>query len=330
MAEHENHLKQWLGLGYHGDMSYMARHGSKRSRPSELIPDTIRIISLRMDYLPLDDKITETLNAASTAYVSRYALGRDYHKVIKARLKKLETKIKVFLEEHNITEFTSRIFTDSAPVLEKALAAKAGLGWIGKNTLLLNRKAGSWFFLGEIFTNIPLPTNTRTATNRCGSCQACIDICPTNAIKAAYQLDARLCISYLTIESRGTIPVELRAPMGNRVFGCDDCQLVCPWNRYAKTTTEDDFKPRHGLKDSELLDLFAWTEDEFLKKTEGSAIRRTGYNGWVRNLSIALGNADHDPNILAALTNKLGETNEMVAEHIEWAITQQKKVKVSQ
>ena len=305
-------------------MNYMALHGTKRSRPSELIAGTTRIISLRMDYLPTDDRISDTLNTTSTAYVSRYALGRDYHKVIKGKLKKLETKIQVFLEEHDIEGFSSRIFTDSAPVLEKALAAKAGLGWIGKNTLLINRKAGSWFFLAEIFTNIPLPTNETTATSRCGSCHACIDICPTKAIKAPYQLDARLCISYLTIESRDTIPVELRPLMGNRIFGCDDCQLVCPWNRYAKTTTEHDFKPRHGLKDSDLLDLFAWNEDEFLKRTEGSPIRRTGYNGWLRNISIALGNANHDPDIITALTNKLPETIEMVAEHIIWAIEQQK------
>jgi len=323
LAEHENHLERWLDHGNHGEMNYMALHGTRRSRPSELIPGTIRVISLRMDYLPEDDKILDTLDAPSTAYVSRYALGRDYHKIIKARLKKLETKIKTFLEDHHLHGFTLRIFTDSAPVLEKALAAKAGLGWIGKNTLLLNRKAGSWFFLGEIFTNIPLPINTLTATNRCGSCQACIDICPTKAITAPYQLDARLCISYLTIESRGTIPVELRPLMGNRIFGCDDCQLVCPWNRYARTTTEDDFKPRHGLKDAELLDLFAWTEDEFLKKTEGSAIRRTGYNGWLRNISIALGNANYDPEIIKALKDKLAGVNEMVAEHISWAIEEQ-------
>jgi epoxyqueuosine reductase len=314
-----------LARDFHGEMNYMALHGTKRSRPSELIPGTLRIISLRMDYLPNDDRISDTLKDSCTAYVSRYALGRDYHKVIKSRLKKLETNIQSYLKENDLEGFTSRIFTDSAPVLEKALATKAGLGWIGKNTLLINRKAGSWFFLGEIFTNIPLPVTDQTATNRCGSCHACIDICPTKAIIAPYQLDARLCISYLTIESRDRIPVELRPLMGNRIFGCDDCQLVCPWNRYAKTTTEEDFTPRHGLKDKDLLDLFTWTEDEFLKKTEGSPIRRTGYNGWLRNISIALGNANYDPKIVSALTNKLSETNEMVAEHITWAIDQQEK-----
>jgi epoxyqueuosine reductase len=327
LHEHEAHLEKWLDNDYHGEMNYMALHGTKRSRPSELIVGTSRIISLRMDYLPDNDRISENLSAISTAYVSRYALGRDYHKVIKGKLKKLESKIQAFLEEHHIEGFSSRIFTDSAPVLEKALAAKAGLGWIGKNTLLINQKAGSWFFLAEIFTNIPLPVNTRTATNRCGSCQACIDICPTKAIKAPYQLDARLCISYLTIESRDTIPIELRSLMGNRIFGCDDCQLVCPWNRYAKTTTELDFKPRHGLKDRDLLDLFAWGEDEFLKKTEGSPIRRTGYNGWLRNLSIALGNANYDPDIITALRARLPEANDMVTEHIKWAIEQQLKKK---
>ncbi|MCZ6502643.1 MAG: tRNA epoxyqueuosine(34) reductase QueG [Gammaproteobacteria bacterium] len=323
-GKHEHHLKRWLEQGFQGEMKYMSQHGIKRSRPAELIPGTLRVISVRMDYLPRDDKILETLGARQIGYVSRYALGRDYHKVLRSRLKKLEDKIESFLVDHGIEGFAARVFTDSAPVLEKALAEKSGLGWIGKNTLLLNKEAGSWFFLGEIFTNIPLPINQHEVTNRCGSCRACMDICPTHAIVAPYQLDARLCISYQTIENRGDIPEKLRSLMGNRIFGCDDCQVVCPWNRYASATGEGDFSPRHGLEDSELLQLFAWSEDEFLKKTEGSAIRRTGYSGWLRNISVALGNADYDPSILTALEQKLDKVNEMVAGHIEWAIIQQR------
>jgi len=323
-GRHEHHLKRWLEQGFQGEMKYMSQHGIKRSRPAELIPGTLRVISVRMDYLPRDSKIPETLGAKQIGYVSRYALGRDYHKVLRSRLKKLEDKIGSFLADHDIEGFAARVFTDSAPVLEKALAEKSGLGWIGKNTLLLNKEAGSWFFLGEIFTNIPLPVNQHKATNRCGSCKACMDICPTHAIVAPYQLDARLCISYQTIENRGEIPEQLRSLMGNRIFGCDDCQAVCPWNRYASTTGEGDFSPRHGLEDSELLQLFAWSEDEFLKKTEGSAIRRTGYSGWLRNISVALGNADYDASIITALEQKLDRVNEMVAGHIEWAIRQQR------
>ena len=327
LGEHENYLRQWLEQGFHGDMHYMSRHGNKRSRPAELITGTLRVISLRMDYLPQSHGIRETLGNKQLAYISRYALGRDYHKVLRGKLKKLENKIGKFLNENGIDEFTARVFTDSAPVLEKALAEKAGLGWIGKNTLLLNRKAGSWFFLGEIFTNIPLPPGDARVTNRCGSCHACLDICPTKAIVAPYQLDARLCISYLTIESREAIPEPLRIPMGNRIFGCDDCQVICPWNRYAQPTTEGDFTPRHELQGSDLLTLFAWDEAEFLKKTEGSAIRRTGYPGWLRNISVALGNANHDHAIIQALEEKLGTVNDMVADHIEWAIRQQRNKK---
>ncbi len=323
-GDHEHHLKRWLEQGFQGEMEYMSRHGSKRSRPAELIPGTLRIISVRMDYLPADSRIPETLGAREIGYVSRYALGRDYHKVLRSRLKKLADKIGSFLVDHKIEEFTARVFTDSAPVLEKALAEKSGLGWIGKNTLLLNKDAGSWFFLGEIFTNIPLPINQHQVANLCGSCTACIDICPTHAIVAPYQLDARLCISYQTIENRGEIPERLRSLMGNRIFGCDDCQAVCPWNRYARTTSEGDFKPRHGLEDSELLELFAWSEEEFLRKTEGSAIRRTGYSGWLRNISVALGNANYDASIVTALKQKLDKVNEMVAGHIDWAIRQQR------
>lgn len=323
LGEHENYLRQWLEDGFHGDMDYMARHGNKRSRPAELITGTLRVISVRMNYLPAPDGIKETLAEDQVAYISRYALGRDYHKVLRKRLKKLEDRIRNFLDDSGIDGFTARVFTDSAPVLEKALAEKAGLGWIGKNTLLLNRKAGSWFFLGEVFTNIPLPVGDNRVTNRCGSCHACIDICPTKAIIAPYRLDARLCISYLTIENRGEIPEFLRAPMGNRIFGCDDCQVICPWNRYAKSTTESDFNPRHGLQSSELLTLFAWSEDEFLKNTEGSAIRRTGYSGWLRNISVALGNANYNQAIVLALEEKLGKVNDMIADHIQWAIQQQ-------
>ncbi len=323
LGDHEESLRRWLEAGYHGDMHYMLQHGTKRSRPSDLITGTLRVISVRMDYLPESDGIKKTLSNKQLAYISRYALGRDYHKVLRARLKKLEIKISNFLSDSGIEGFNARVFTDSAPVLEKALAEKAGLGWIGKNTLLLNRKAGSWFFLGEIFTNIPLPVNSVTATNLCGSCSACLDICPTQAIIAPYQLDARLCISYLTIENKGEIPESLRIPMGNRIFGCDDCQVVCPWNRYARVTREGDFRPRHGLQSKDLLSLFAWSEADFLKKTEGSAIRRTGYSGWLRNISVALGNANHDQAIIQALKEKLGTVNHMVAEHIEWAIRQQ-------
>ncbi len=329
LKEHADHLERWLSRGFHGEMHYMSQHGTKRSRPSELIPGTYRVISLRMDYLPEGDDMSEVLSRNQNAYVSRYALGRDYHKVIRKRLKKLEIRIQDHLKYHKIEGFTARVFTDSAPVLEKALAEKAGLGWIGKNTLLMNRHEGSWFFLGEIFTNIPLPVNDIIATNRCGSCHACMDVCPTNAIIAPYQLDARRCISYLTIESRESIPEHLRKPMGNRIFGCDDCQLVCPWNRYAKTTTENDFTPRHGLDSIDLLALFLWTEDEFLKKTEGSPIRRTGYEGWQRNLSVAMGNANYEPQILQALEKSLPTASEMVAEHISWAIQQQREKNIT-
>ncbi len=323
LAQHEKHLQKWLKRDFHGDMGYMERHGNKRSRPAELISGTLRVISVRMNYLPEQDASKETLSDKGTAYISRYALGRDYHKVVKGRLKALEHRIRNFMADSGINGFTTRIFTDSAPVLEKALAEKAGLGWIGKNTLLLNRKAGSWFFLGEIFTNIPLPVSDANVTNRCGSCQACMDVCPTNAIVAPYQLDARLCISYLTIENKKKIPEPLRILMGNRIFGCDDCQLICPWNRYARKTSEGDFKPRHGLQSSELLVLFDWSEAEFLDKTQGSAIRRTGYAGWLRNISVALGNADYDRGIILALEGKLDKVNDMVADHIKWAIKQQ-------
>lgn len=319
LGDHEPRLKAWLREGYQGEMEYMSRHGTRRSRPGELIPGTIRIVSARMDYLPERDP-DSALTRADRGYISRYALGRDYHKVLRKRLAKLQAKMLSWLEAQGEDGFNARVFTDSAPVLEKAVAEKAGLGWIGKNTLLLNQHAGSWFFLGEIYTDIPLITDNEAPVNRCGSCRACIDVCPTDAIVAPYQLDARRCISYLTIEHRGAIPVELRRPMGNRVFGCDDCQIVCPWNRYAQLTGEKDFEPRHGLDNDNLLDLFGWNEDEFLKKTEGSPIRRTGYHGWLRNVAVALGNAPADPRIIPALKSRIGQTTEMVDEHIRWAI----------
>jgi epoxyqueuosine reductase len=319
LSEHEQHLQRWLENQYHGEMDYMTRHGNKRSRPQELEPGTLRVISGRMDYLPPDTGIKDALADSNTAYISRYALGRDYHKMMRKRLAQLAKKI-----EAAIGPFGYRAFVDSAPVLEKALAEKSGLGWIGKHTLLLHRKAGSWFFLGELFVDIPLPTD-ESVSKHCGSCTACIDICPTQAIVAPYELDARKCISYLTIELKTAIPEPLRKPMGNRVFGCDDCQIVCPWNRFAKTTLEQDFWPRHGLENQDLLSLFLWDEATFMKNTEGSAIRRIGYQRWLRNLAVGLGNAPYHPDIVSALQNKLQEADDMVQEHIQWAINQQQR-----
>ena len=322
LGKHETHLKNWLEKGFAADMQYMSKHGEKRSRPDMLIPGTIRIISARMDYLPDDANVEKTLSSPSKAYIARYALGRDYHKVLRARLRALTDRINDHLNDTDSFEFSARVFTDSAPVLEKGAAEKAGLGWIGKNTLLLNESAGSWFFLGEIYTNIPLPIDKPDVSNRCGSCSACMDVCPTRAIVAPYELDSRRCISYHTIENRGVIPIPIRERMGNRIFGCDDCQAICPWNRYAQPTAEPDFKPRNDFDSASLLSLFGWTEDEFSKNTQGSAIRRTGYDGWIRNISIALGNADYSPEILAALSGKQ-HTSDMVREHVDWAIQQQ-------
>ncbi len=323
LSSHDRRLQTWLANGYGADMDYMERHGEKRSKPEGLIPGTIRIISVRMDYLPENDDIFENLIATSKAYVARYALGRDYHKVIRARLRKLEQKINQYLLDREMTEFSARVFTDSAPVLEKGIAEKAGLGWIGKNTLIINERAGSWFFLGEIYTNIPLPEDQTTAVNRCGSCSSCIDICPTGAIVAPYQLDSRLCISYHTIENRGVIPVPIREQMGNRIFGCDDCQAVCPWNRYAAPTAEPDFKPRNNLDTDTLLSLYLWSEQEFDTRSQGSAIRRTGFEGWLRNISIALGNAPFDTKIIRALKDKQEVATDLVKIHVDWAIEQQ-------
>lgn len=313
---YEKHYLEWLSKQFHGEMDYMQSHGTKRYRPDELIPGTVRVISVRIDYLPPDTQITKVLQNPNKGYVSRYALGRDYHKLIRKRLSQLADQI-----SEKTGGFGYRAFADSAPVLEKPLAEKAGLGWIGKHTNLINKKAGSWFFLGEIYTDLPLPID-EPATNHCGSCHACIDICPTQAIIGPYQLDARRCISYLTIELRGSIPVELRPLLGNRIYGCDDCQLVCPWNKFAKYSHEKDFQPRHNLAAPELIDLFNWSEEEFLKKTEGSAIRRIGYECWLRNIAVALGNAPKDAAIVHALQNKLGHASELVREHIEWALQQ--------
>jgi epoxyqueuosine reductase len=316
--EAEAHFQDWLSKGFHGEMEYMQRHGEKRSRPALLHPGTERIISVRMDYLPENaTAIHQALDDPYAAYISRYALGRDYHKMMRGRLQKLADKIQA-----EVGDFGYRAFVDSAPVLEKALAEKAGLGWIGKHTNLINRKAGSWFFLGEIFTDLLLPTDAAT-TEHCGTCTACLDICPTQAIVGPYQVDARRCVSYLTIELHGSIPEEFRTLLGNRIYGCDDCQLVCPWNRFARITDEKDFNPRHRLNTQQLLDVFAWDEHEFLMKTEGSAIRRIGHHRWLRNIAVALGNAPSAPLIIEALTAKLAHPSEMVKEHVQWALDQQ-------
>lgn len=294
----------------------MQRHASLRSHPTELLPETKTVIVARMDYLPPNARISETLIDRTKAFISRYAVGRDYHKLMRKRLQKLADKI-----NDEIGDFSYRCFADSAPVMEKPLAAKAGLGWQGKHTNLLNQKAGSWFFLGTLYTNLPLPTDT-AVHDRCGTCSACIDVCPTQAIIAPYQLDARRCISYLTIELRTSIPIEFRKMIGNRVYGCDDCQLVCPWNRFAKITAEPDFHPRHKLDSLDLITAFNWSETEFLKNTEGSAIRRIGYDCWLRNMAIGLGNAPTSAEVIAALTARLGKCSAMVEEHILWALAQ--------
>jgi epoxyqueuosine reductase len=318
LTNYEPRLLAWLAQGFHGQMHYMQQHGTKRTRPADLVPGTVRIISVRMDYLPPDSRTHETLQDPQKGYISRYALGRDYHRLIRKRLAQLADRI-----QQAVGALGYRVFCDSAPVLEKALAEKAGLGWIGKHTNVINAKAGSWFFLGEIYTDLPLPIDTPISQSHCGSCTACLTVCPTAAIIAPYQLDARRCISYLTIELRDAIPLELRPLIGNRIYGCDDCQLICPWNKFAKFSQEKDFQPRHDLHTPELLDLFAWTETMFLQKTEGSAIRRIGYDSWLRNIAVALGNAPHDAAIIQALRNRLSYPVNMVREHIEWALARQ-------
>jgi epoxyqueuosine reductase len=317
LAAAEGHLQAWLAAGRHGRMDYMARHGNKRSRPAELEPGTVSIISARLDYLPPEGASPEAiLQDATKAYISRYALGRDYHKVMRQRLQKLAERI-----QQAIGRFGYRVFSDSAPVLEKAIAEKAGLGWIGKHSNLLAEQTGSWFFLGEIYTDLPLPLDA-AASPHCGTCNACIEACPTRAIVAPFEVDARLCISYLTIELREAIPVELRPLMGNRIYGCDDCQLVCPWNRFATPTPEVDFLPRHGLDSSSLIDLFAWDEATFLQRTEGSPIRRIGHACWLRNIAVALGNAPHSGEVIAALRSRQQYPSPLVREHVEWALAQ--------
>jgi epoxyqueuosine reductase len=371
--EHAEYLKKWLDKGYHGEMAWMQRHQPQRENPELLVPNALRVISVRMDYLPENTQQIKTLKQPNKAYISRYALGRDYHKLIRKRLALLGKKIESYCEEH--TEildaleqtFSQRPFVDSAPLLEKAFGEKAGLGWIGKHTILINETAGSWFFLGELVTNLPLPLSVFYATavagdnhkessaanntinsaaessnatvefieikgptstaktttrpvNKCGDCSACLKICPTDAFVGPYKLDARRCISYLTIELKGSIPVEFREPMGNRVFGCDDCQLICPWNKWAKPTQEQDFTPRHSLDDTELTRLFLWSEEEYLKYTEGSAIRRIGFERWLRNLAIGLGNAEPTRDNIAALESRQAYPSAMVQEHIQWAL----------
>lgn len=314
-GSHGARVQEWLDAGMNGEMTYMADHGSKRYRPDELLPGTRRVISLRMDYLPSPDSPARTLKDPKKAYISRYTLGRDYHKLIRKRLAQLAKRIDEALEGHN-----HRAFVDSAPVLERALAQRAGLGWFGKNTMLIHPKAGSFFFLGEIFTSAPLPISEPFETEHCGSCSACLDVCPTDAFDGPHRLDARRCISYLTIELKGSIPEELRSKMGNRVFGCDDCQLVCPWNKFSKPTDKDDFQARHNLDNSELAELFLWTEAEFLKRTEGSAIRRAGYEGWLRNLAVGLGNAPSTIPVIEALKKRANHPSELVREHVHWAL----------
>ncbi len=315
LGEHEQHLQRWLDAGYHGEMDYMAAHGSKRSHPEQLVPGTLRVVSLRMDYLPGDTQMAQRLAQPEKAYVSRYALGRDYHKLIRKRVQHLAERI-----QQEIGPFGFRAFVDSAPVLEKAIAQEAGLGWIGKNTLVLNRKAGSYFFLAELFVDLPLPVDEPHASEHCGRCTACLDICPTAAFVGPYVLDARRCISYLTIELKGPIPTELRPLIGNRVFGCDDCQIVCPWNRFARPSGEGDFQPRHQLDNAELAQLFLWDEDRFLSSTEGSPLRRAGYERFLRNLAVGLGNAPSSIPVLEALKARREDPSELVREHVEWAL----------
>lgn len=309
-------LKAWLAAGYQGEMHYLEQHLEKRLDPTLLQPGTQRIVMVRMDYLPPDTSTLRTLANPDKAYIARYTLGRDYHKLIRKRLKQLGQ----WLADASGAEVQFRPFVDSAPVLERPLARNAGIGWIGKHTLLLNRQAGSLFFLGELFTDLPLPIDAPETDQHCGRCQACLDICPTQAFPAPHQLDARRCISYLTIEYSGSIPLELRPLIGNRIFGCDDCQLICPWNRFAKRTPEDDFKPRHDLDQADLIELFLWDEETFLRNTEGSAIRRTGYEGWLRNIAVALGNSRGGSRVIEALKQRRHDSTELVREHIDWAL----------
>ena len=315
LAAEEARLLDWLGRGWHGEMDYMARHGARRARPAELVPGTLSVVTVRLDYMPAEAREPEAvLGDAELAYVSRYALGRDYHKVMRGKLQALADRMTA-----ELGEFHYRVFADSAPVMEVALAARAGLGWRGKHTLLLSRDAGSLYFLGELFVSLDLATDAPVGAH-CGTCERCIEICPTRAIVAPYQLDARRCISYLTIEHHGAIPEALRPMMGNRIYGCDDCQLVCPWNKYARTATTPDFAVRNGLDAATLAGLFAWTEEEFDRRLEGSAIRRIGHERWLRNIAVALGNAPATPAVIAALRSRAEHPSPMVREHVTWAL----------
>ncbi|WP_454262015.1 tRNA epoxyqueuosine(34) reductase QueG [Pseudoxanthomonas mexicana] len=315
LGEDEQHLRDWLSQGLYGSMDWMVQHGDKRSRPQELIPGTLRVISVGLDYGRNDsDDAWDTLQDGTRAYVARYALGRDYHKLMRHRLQKLAERL-----QQDVGVFGYRVFVDSAPVLERALARNAGLGWIGKHTCLIDKDGGSWFFLGEIYVDLPLPIDA-PATAHCGTCTRCIEVCPTQAITAPYRLDARRCISYLTIEHEGAIPEDLRPAIGNRIFGCDDCQLVCPWNKFARRTDEPDFRARNDLDVATLPHLFAWSEDEFLRRTEGSAIRRSGHERWLRNIAVALGNAPSTPDVLTALASRRDDPSAVVREHVAWAL----------
>src|SRR5471032_1634137 len=322
LSAEEPKLQDWLDKQYHGEMEWMARHGMLRARPHELLPGTLRVISVRMNYLPAKAAFAKTLNNPQLGYVSRYALGRDYHKVLRQRLKKLGDMIQAYCtEQQSDHAVTFRPFVDSAPIMERPLAAKAGLGWVGKHSLILNRESGSWFFLGELLIDLPLPVD-QPQEEQCGRCVACMTTCPTGAIVAPYTVDARRCISYLTIELEGAIPEALRPLMGNRIYGCDDCQLICPWNRFSPLSDEKDFTPRVELHAPQLITLFSWSEAQFLRETEGSAIRRIGHFRWLRNIAVALGNAPYAQDIVFSLQSRLGESP-LLDIHIEWALAQQ-------
>ena len=317
----KDHYLEWIKQGFHGEMHYMVKHGSLRYKPDELVPHTIRVITARLNYFPHSQNSEAILQNDQKAFISRYALGRDYHKVMRSKLKRLSEKIQKEANKTLDHAFEFRLFTDSAPVMEVELAEKSGLGWRGKHTLLINKEHGSWFFLGEIYINLPLPIDKKVE-NHCGICTSCLEVCPTKAIIGPYKLDARKCISYLTIEHKSSIPLAYRKQIGNRVYGCDDCQLYCPWNKFGQISKEDDFKVRHGLDDIELVECFLWTEAEFLKRMEGSAILRIGYDQWLRNISIGLGNAKTSEIIVNALKSKYHEASSLVKEHISWALAQ--------
>lgn len=318
LGEHQHHLQRWIEQEMHGEMGYMAEHGAKRWHPEQLVPGTQRIITARMDYLPPEVETTRVLGQPERAYISRYALGRDYHKVIRKRLTTLAKWI-----EAEVGSIGYRAFVDSAPVLERALAQRSGLGWFGKSSMLLNPKAGSLFFLGELFTDLPLPVDAPFEREHCGSCDRCQVACPTGAIVDDKVVDARRCISYLTIELKGPIPLEFRRAIGNRVYGCDDCQLVCPFTRFTRVSSLEDFSPRHELDRARLIDLFRWSEEQFLTNTEGSAIRRIGHERWLRNLAVGLGNHPPSAEVVAALHERREHPSELVREHVEWALAEQ-------